>query len=105
VQPPRIAITKPLPPLDKDATCICIVAKKYKYISLVPVDPVTGEQRNDLVLTLHQVEAKKLGQALIDAASRPALRDFTLNEVGSVEGLYVGGPPEKNMLSEFNDKG
>jgi hypothetical protein len=90
-----------LPPLQ-DGDSICYVTKCYRYVSLVPKDRATGIQRNDLVLTLHQAEARRLGEALLAAAGAPVSEDFATVVIGGTEGLFAGGPPRRDQLVEFN---
>ena len=104
MQPPLEWHLKPLtlPEAQSQADYLCVVVKRYKYISIA-VTPRTGTQDATLpVFTLHQVEAKKLAHALLDAAAAPPDLTFRDHILGGVEGIYLGGPPRREQLAEFN---
>jgi hypothetical protein len=90
-----------LPPIQA-ASHWCYVTKRYKYISLVLREQGgNAPQRNDLVITLHATEAKKLASILLQAVAEPVSEDFIDVVLGGVEGVYVGGPPARSELAEF----
>jgi hypothetical protein len=66
------------------------ILKKNKHLALVLLQSSTAERV--LVLTLHQVEAKKLAERLLEVVSSGD------GGYSMVEGVFLGGPPEKSQI-------
>ncbi len=79
------------------------MVKRYKYISLVLLGqiPEEGAPAIASAFYLHQIEAKKLGRALIEAAEAAPEGDFVDRVWVGVEGIGIGGPPRRDQLAEF----
>jgi hypothetical protein len=104
LQPPDEGASEPvLPPLEGDADLLCSVYKRYKYVTLA-FTRRDGRGATQ-AFTVHQVEARKLLAALDTAVQGPVDTSFQTHRFGGVEGVYLGGPPEKAQLTEFSDKG
>ena len=102
MQPPYDKSPFPLPEILSDGTNLCHISKRYKYITISIRHRDHLEDGTAITFTLHQTEAKKLGEALCEAATRPIDLSFADEWTGTIEGVYVGGPPRKEHLKEFN---
>ena len=89
-----------------DATCqshVALLVKRYEYIGIALVSQEAGVTADCvLTCTLHQNEARKLAKALLDATEWPVRDDFVEEACLATEGVYLGGPPRKDQLVEFN---
>jgi hypothetical protein len=90
-----------LPEATSDAH-VALLVKRYEYISVVLRPQAEGRHENAVVLTLHQNEAKKLAAALLDIVASPVREDFVDESWHGTEGVYLGGPPRRDQLVEFN---
>ena len=78
-----------LPPSGSESHLFRLT-KRNKHVSLVLENQASGERV--AVYTLHQVEARKLGERLTKmAGSVDGSHDL-------VEGVFLGGPPTKDQL-------
>jgi|SRR5581483_393523 len=90
-----------LPPLDSSRPpLVCTVTKKYKYVSFVFRERHGGAI--DKVFTIHEVDARRILEALAAAIDSPPTENFELVAYGrTAEGISAGGPPEREQLAEF----
>jgi hypothetical protein len=104
LQPPNARAPEVvLPPLEGDADLLCSVYKRYQYVTFAFTR--RDGRGTTQAFTVHQVEARKLLEALDTAVRSPVDTSFQTHWFGGVEGVYSGGPPEKSQLTEFSGKG
>ena len=88
-----------------DATAephVAVLVKRYAYISLVLRPQMERRDENIAVLTVHQAEARKLAEALLEVAELPVREDFVDQAWQASEGVFLGGPPRREELVEAN---
>lgn len=81
---------------------VVVLVKRYAYVSLVLRPQLEGRDENIVVMTVHQAEAKKLAEALLEIAEKPAREDFGDEAWLASEGVFLGGPPQREELVETN---
>jgi hypothetical protein len=90
-------------PESRPESHVALLVKRYRYIGITLVSQEPGAS-NESVFTchLHQVEARKLAKALLEVAEWPVRDDFVDEGCLATEGVFLGGPPRKEQLVEFN---
>lgn len=93
-----------LPPTDTRGNPLrCTITKRHQHISFVFTDPTNASETT--VFTIHQVDAKRIKEALAEAVESPATENFELCEYGRTgEGICRGGPPGRDQLTEFDGR-
>jgi hypothetical protein len=89
------ALIPELPPLSVGSDLLCGVYKRQKWVTLA-----LRRRTDENVLnayTHHQVEARKLAEALLQAADY-AESDVETVFISLVEGVSAGGPPDRSQV-------